>query len=34
LKQTGISFRCIASDPIFGIVSAGSIDCRVMLGRQ
>ena len=34
LKQTGISFRCIVSDPLFAVAGAGSIDCRVMLGRQ
>jgi hypothetical protein len=34
LFKTGISFRLMASDPVFGIVAAGTLDCRVMIGRQ
>ena len=33
LKQTGITFRLMASDPVYGIVTAGTVDTRVLIGR-
>lgn len=34
LKQTGISFRLISGEQIFGIVAAGTLDARVLQGRK
>lgn len=34
IPQSGIGFRLLNSDPIFGIVAAGTVDARVLIGRS
>lgn len=32
--RTGMAFKLLNSDPVWAIVAAGTVDCRVMIGRQ
>jgi len=34
LVKTGISFRLLFSDPVYGITAGPTVDTRVMIGRQ
>jgi hypothetical protein len=34
VAQSGIGFRLITSDPVYGISGGANIDARVLIGRQ